>query len=321
MAKKLPEETPVYMFFGFLESGKTKFIQETMEDPRFADSGEKTLLLVLEEGEIEYDEKKFATKDCIVRYITDENELTEAKLTGLQLEFGIERVVVEYNGMWLVQKFFDAMPEGWMINQAMTFFDATTFLSYNQNMRQLVYDKVQYTQMVVFNRFDAAKLNKEEFHKTIRAITRRCDIVYESPAGKAELDDIEDPLPYDINASLIAIADRDYAFFYRDLAENTGNYNGKKVRFKGLVACDKRLPKGAFVIGRHIMTCCEADIQYSGLACDFDGSVPLKTRDWAIVTATIKNEYNKVYKGKGPVLKVESVTPCEEPEQALATFY
>ena len=40
------EQIPMYVFTGFLESGKTKFIQETLEDPRF-NSGEKTLLLVL----------------------------------------------------------------------------------------------------------------------------------------------------------------------------------------------------------------------------------------------------------------------------------
>ena len=48
------QQIPMYVFTGFLESGKTKFIQETLEDPRF-NSGEKTLLLVLEEGEEEYD--------------------------------------------------------------------------------------------------------------------------------------------------------------------------------------------------------------------------------------------------------------------------
>ena len=50
MAKNTtPVETPVYLFLGFLESGKTKFIQETLEDQRF-DTGENTLLLVMEEG-------------------------------------------------------------------------------------------------------------------------------------------------------------------------------------------------------------------------------------------------------------------------------
>jgi len=321
MVKKLPKETPVYLCFGFLEGGKTKFMQETMEDPRFADSGEKTLVLVCEEGEVEYEPKKFATKNFVIKYITDEAELTEAKLSGLQLEFGIERVFIEYNGMWLLQTLFNAMPDGWMLAQVMTFFDSTTFLSYNANMRQLVYDKLQYAQMVVFNRFNPSKMNKEEFHKVVRAVTRRADIIYEDLNGKTELDDIEDPLPYDINAPLIDIADRDYAFFYRDLAENTGNYGGKKVRFKGLVACDKRLEKGSFVIGRYVMTCCEADIQYSGLACESDGSVQLSTKDWVIITAVIENKFHKIYRGKGPVLKVEKIERSEEPEQSLATFY
>ena len=46
----MAKEIPVYLFVGFLESGKTKFIQETFEDPNF-DSGDKTLLLICEEGE------------------------------------------------------------------------------------------------------------------------------------------------------------------------------------------------------------------------------------------------------------------------------
>ncbi len=321
MAKKLPEETPVYLFLGFLESGKTKFIQETMEDERFA-SGEKTLLLVCEEGEEEYDVSKFAVKDCIVRYITDEEELTEAKLTGLQLEHGIERVVVEYNGMWMMQKFFDSMPEGWLINQIMMFVDSATFLTYNANMRQLMFDKVQYAEMVVFNRFRESVNDKMQFHKVIRAITRRADIVYEHVGGKADFDDIEDPLPFDVNAPVVEIADRDYALFYRDIAENTGEYAGKTVKFKGLCACDKRLPAGTFVVGRHIMTCCEADIQYSGLACvSPDPALRVATRDWVEVPAKIVIEQNKVYRGKGPVLRATKIEKCEKPQEELATFY
>lgn len=38
-------DIPMYVFTGFLESGKTKFIQETLEDERF-NTGERTLLLV-----------------------------------------------------------------------------------------------------------------------------------------------------------------------------------------------------------------------------------------------------------------------------------
>ena len=318
--KKLPVETPVYLFLGFLESGKTKFIQETLEDPRFS-SGEKTLLLVCEEGEEEYETIRFSNAESVeLVVIEDKEDLNEAHLAELQLKYGAERVVVEYNGMWELNDFFNAMPEGWMINQLMTFFDSRTFLNYNANMRQLVYDKLVNTQLVVFNRYDDS-MDKMEFHKIVRAITRRADIVYEREDGKADFDDIEDPLPFDINAPVIEIEDRDYAFFYRDLTENLEAYIGKTVKFLGIVATDKRLDPTDIVVGRHVMTCCEADIQYCGLACVLPEEMNLKTRDWIRVTAKVEFKKHRIYKGKGPVLIAEKVVVCDAPEEQLTTFY
>ena len=318
--KKLPVETPVYLFLGFLESGKTKFIQETLEDPRFS-SGEKTLLLVCEEGEEEYETIRFSNAESVeLVVIEDKEDLNEAHLAELQLKYGAERVVVEYNGMWELNDFFNAMPEGWMINQLMTFFDSRTFLNYNANMRQLVYDKLVNTQLVVFNRYDDS-MDKMEFHKIVRAITRRADIVYERENGKADFDDIEDPLPFDINAPVIEIEDRDYAFFYRDLTENLEAYIGKTVKFLGIVATDKRLDPTDIVVGRHVMTCCEADIQYCGLACVLPEEMNLKTRDWIRVTAKVEFKKHRIYKGKGPVLIAEKVVVCDAPEEQLTTFY
>ena len=320
MKQKLPVETPVYLFLGFLESGKTKFIQETLEDPRFS-NGEKTLLLVMEEGEIEYETYKFSMAESVDLVVIEEkSQLTEEYLTELQLKYGADRVVVEYNGMWALEDFFSAMPEGWMINQVMTFFDSNTFLSYNANMRQLVYDKVENAQLVVFNRY-GDEMDKMAFHKVIRGISRRCDIVYERVDGKADFDDIEDPLPFDINAPVIEIADRDYAFFYRDLTENLEAYIGKTVKFKGLVATDKRLEPTDIVVGRHVMTCCADDIQYCGLACVLDAPRDLQTRDWISITAKVQFQKHRIYKGKGPVLVAQRVIVCEPPEEQLATFY
>lgn len=320
MKKKLPTETPVYMFLGFLESGKTKFIQETLEDPRFA-TGEKTLLLVAEEGELDYETIKFANAESVdLVVIEDKADLTEENLSKWQAEYGAERVVVEYNGTWMLQDFFEAMPEGWMINQLMTFFDARTFLNYNANMRQFTFDKIENTQLVVFNRFDA-NMDKMDFHKIVRGISRRCDIVYEYEDGKADFDDIEDPLPFDINADIIVIEDKDFAFFYRDLTENLEAYLGKTVKFKGLVATDKRLAPEEIVVGRHVMTCCADDIQYCGLACNLPHAMDLETRDWISVTAKVQFQKHRIYKGKGPVLIAERVIIGEPPEEQLATFY
>lgn len=319
MKKKQPPETPIYLFLGFLESGKTKFIQETLEDARF-DTGESTLVLVMEEGEEEYDSARFKVQNVHIEYINGKEELTEANLAALQEKHAAKRVLVEYNGMWLLNEFFDAMPEGWMLSQLMTFFDSNTFLSYNANMRQLVYDKIQNTQMVVFNRFSSS-FDKTEYHKLVRGVTRQADIVYEFSNGKAEYDDIVDPLPFDVNAPIVEIADRDYALFYRDLSENMEGYIGKTVRFKGLVATDKRLPENNIVIGRHIMTCCEADIQYSGLACILPRVMNLKTRDWLEITAKIEFIPHTIYRGNGPVLVAADAKKCDPPEEQLATFY
>lgn len=320
MKQKLPAETPVYLFLGFLESGKTKFIQETLEDPRFS-SGEKTLLLVMEEGEEEYETIKFAMPDSVDLVVIDDKEqMTEEYLTNLQLKYGAERVVVEYNGMWLLEEFFAAMPEGWMINQMMTFFDAQTVLGYNANMRQLVFDKIQNTQLVVFNRY-AEGMDKMALHKLVRGISRRCDIVYERVDGKADFDDIEDPLPFDVNAPIVQIEDKDYAFFYRDLTENLEEYIGKTVKFRGIVATDKRLSPQDIVVGRHVMTCCVDDIQYCGVACELPEVMGLQTRDWISVTAKVEFKKHRIYKGKGPVLVAEKVIVCDPPEEQLATFY
>lgn len=316
----MQEEVNVYLFLGFLDSGKTKFIQETLEDKRM-ENGEKTLLLVCEEGDEEYAPEKFTVKNVVKVTLESVNELTEENLTLLTAKHKAQRVVVEYNGTWLLQQFFDAMPESWVINQMMTFFDATTFLNYNANMRQLVFDKIQMTQMVVFNRFKG-EYDKMEFHKTVRGISRRPDIVYEYIGGNPEFDDIEDPLPFDVNAPVIEIADRDFAWFYRDMAEQADEYVGKTVKFKGMAAVSKKVPQGQIVLGRHIMTCCEADIQYDGFAVKTNNLLDdIATRDWLTVTAKITMEYNAVYKQVGPVLIAEKLERSEPPEEAVVTYY
>lgn len=222
-----------------------------------------------------------------------------------------------------MQQFFDAMPENWVINQMMTFFDAATFISYNTNMRQLVFDKINMTQMAVFNRFKG-EYERMDFHKIVRGISRRPDIVYEYIGGKVEYDEIEDPMPFDIEAPVIEIEDRDFALFYRDLSEKPQSYLGKTVKFKGMAAVSKKLPAGCIVMGRFIMTCCEADIAYDGFALKTNGLAEgIETKDWFIVTAKIGFEYSPAYRKEGAVLSAESMERCAPlpPEEAVATFY
>lgn len=313
------KEIPVYLFTGFLESGKTKFIQETLEDKRF-NKGERTLLLVCEEGEEEYVPERFSGENVFIQYIEDTGRFTPDRLSAMVKRNKADRVVVEYNGMWQLSEFYNALPDDWTVYQEMMFADSATFINYNANMRSLVVDKLQGCELVIFNRCTDAT-DKMPLHKIVRGISRRADIAYDYVDGHVEYDDIEDPLPFDIEAPIIEIGDRDFALWYRDMNEEPKKYIGKTLKFKGLVAADGKLPKDTFVIGRHIMTCCADDIQYGGLIAVWDGASGLKTRDWITVTATLEFEYNKGYRGKGPVLHVVSAEPAQAPEEQVVTFY
>ena len=316
---KKPKEMPVYLFTGFLESGKTKFIQETLEDKRFCNK-EKTLLLVCEEGEEEYAPEQFATDTVVIRVLEGQEQLTNENLTKWAQETKADRVVIEYNGMWLLDALYAVMPEGWVVYQEFMFADAGTFLSYNGNMRQLVYDKLKSCELVVFNRFKP-DMDKMEFHKVVRAASRRADIAYESTDGKVVYDDIEDPLPFDLNAPVIEIGDADFAEWYRDLGETPANYEGKTVRFKCRALKRSKMPANTFIVGRHVMTCCVEDIQFAALVCQWDKADTVQDDSWMILTAKLNFKFNKAYGRKGPVLSYVSHELCEAPEQPVATFY
>lgn len=88
---------PVYAFTGFLDAGKTKFIQETLEDERF-NAGERTLLLICEEGEEEYDLSTYPYQHVYPEVI-DQEAVTTEELSQLFKKHHCERVVVELNGM------------------------------------------------------------------------------------------------------------------------------------------------------------------------------------------------------------------------------
>ena len=312
-------EIPVYLFTGFLEAGKSRFIAETMQDPGFNDGSRKILIISCEDGEEELTPEMFSDNVSFASF-DDEQRLTPDRISAMQKRSGAEIVVIEYNGMWMLDRLYNALPENFLVYQEIMIADSKTILSYNQNMRQLVVDKLTSCEMVVFNRTDSAT-DRMPLHKLVRGVSRKANICYEDMNGEIDFDDIEDPLPYDINAPVIEIADIDFAIFYRDMTEDFEKYDGKKVRFKGIAALDSSLPKSHYAIGRHIMTCCADDIAYRGMVAIGMGGLKLETRDWVIVEGTLTEEYSKLYRGRGPVLKVSSIERSVKPTEEVATFY
>ena len=312
------QQIPVYVFTGFLDSGKTKFIQETLEDPRF-NAGERTLLLVFEEGEEEYDFSTYPHQNIYLE-VLDQQTVTTKQLQTLAKNCKAQRVVAELNGMQLVGDLYTRFPENWVVAQEVLFADSTTFMTYNANMRNLVMDKLVGAQMVVFNRLEK-DTDTMPFHKVARAANRRIDILYDYTDGSTSFDDVEDPLPFDINASVIDIKDEDYALWYRDVTEEPKKYDGKTVRFKAQVAMLRREKNGMFAPGRFVMTCCMDDIQFCGVPCHYANAASLESRSWVMVTARIAAEKHPIYHGElGPVLTALEVLPAEAAEQEVTTF-
>ena len=310
---------PVYLFTGFLEAGKTKAIQETMEDERFCD-GEKNLIILCEEGIEEYDLSRIPGGNTVIEVVDSEEQLTEDYLTQLHKRHKPDKVVVEYNGMWMLDTLYNAMPRNWGIYQEILIAECKTFESYNANMRSLVVDKLRTCELVVFNR-PLLNTDRMKFHKIVRGVSRQTNIGYEMHDGTMEYDEIQDPLPFDVNADIIDIEDRDYALWFRDFTEDMKKYIGKTIRTTVIVGVNKKLPKGSVVAGRHIMTCCVDDIEFKGIICKCDPDSMPENKQWVKLTAKITYEYNEIYKQQGPVLNAVEMIPCDAPEQEIATFY
>ena len=295
------EDIPVFLFTGFLDAGKTSFVQSLLEDKEF-NNGQPTLVIQCEEGEEELLPDRFPKKGKVsIVTIDSEDRLTEGHLLALTTHYNPARIIVEYNGMWLNNSLFQALPESWSIAGETLFFDSTTFAVYNANMRQLVVDKLRTAELVLFNRV-TEDTDKMALHKIVRAITRQADIAYSYDSGKTEVED------------------KDYALFYQDLVEDFKKYHGKVVEFTALVARNNRMPKDTFVAGRQLMQCCAADIQFAAFAFKYDNAASLQNQGWYKVTAKIEVRYSSVYGKKGPVFNTLAIEPWREPEEPVATF-
>ena len=176
-------DVPVYLFTGFLEAGKTKFIQETLEDKRF-NSGEKTMLLLCEEGEEEYDISAMPCQEIYIRTIEEPEELNPAHLQELLKECGATRVVLEYNGMWPMDILRNLkLPKEWGLYQSIHVIDGTTFEMYLNNMQSMIIDQVSEADMVLFNRC-TPDMPLAGWKRSIRAANRMCEVVFEDERGE-----------------------------------------------------------------------------------------------------------------------------------------
>lgn len=306
---------PVYVINGFLESGKTEFICFTLAQPYFQIKG-KTLLLLCEEGENEYDEALLQKSRTVVEVIEDEEAFEPANLTALEKKHKPERIVIEYNGMWNYKNM--KLPRNWKIEQQITTIDATTFPMYYTNMRSLLAEQIRKSEMIIFNRCDGIE-ELGSYRRNIKAVNPSADVIFETSTG--EIDEIfEEDLPYDLQQETIVLDNTGYGIWYLDSMDHPERYTGKKIQFTGMVLKPDGFPKGYFVPGRMAMTCCADDMAFLGYACAFAGADALRQQEWVKVTVTVSKEYWEGYQGEGPLLHAVSVEKTVAPKEEIISF-
>ena len=308
---------PLYLITGFLDSGKTTLLGDTLNMDYFND-GQRTVLLMCEDGEEEYDTDFLSKRNCRLIPVEGKEQLTTDFLLEVDRRYQPERVLIEFNGMWPLDTLRDLkLPKTWGLYQAIHVIDSTTFEMYRSNMQSLIADQVSEADMVLFNRC-TPDMPMSNWKRSIRALNRMCEVVFENVMGE-ELE-VEDILPYSLEESHITLEDDDYGIWYLDIQEHPERYLGKTISFKAQAMTGMKLPKGTFVPGRNAMTCCEDDIRFFGFLCKYDKSRTLKKGEWIAVTAEIQWEDAPVYDGEGVVLYAKSIEKAEAPEDNLIYF-
>ena len=308
-------DIPVYLVAGFLDGGKTNFINGILEDG-FARK-DRTLLICCEEGEEEYN-SRFLDNVTVVT-VEEEEDLKCSWLKELEKKHRPKQIIIEYNGMWQIERLFrEVLPANWVLYQIMSFVEAATFELYAKNMGQLMMEKVTNADLLVFNRCTpevATALRK----RNLRMVNRQAEIFLEMEDGNSEEYNNDDTPPFDLNQDVIDIPDEDYGVWYVDVMDNPERYAGKTVHMK-LVMCHSKQFPGIHCPGRFAMVCCEDDIQFLGLIAKGIGLKDFKNHDWIEVTARMAVEKHEAYKGKGPVMHIMSIAGCEKAAQEVVTF-
>ncbi|WP_330375726.1 GTP-binding protein [Butyrivibrio proteoclasticus] len=306
---------PVYIINGFLDSGKTDFFRYTIQQPYFRTKG-KTLLIVCEEGENEYEEGLLRATNTVLEIIDNEEDFNPDKLVELDSKYNPERILVEYNGMWNYKNM--TLPFMWKLEQQITVIDASSFELYFSNMKSLLAEQIRNSDLILFNRCDGIQ-DLATYKRNVKAINQKADIIFEDKDGEVDVT-LDEDLPFDLNDDPIELNNYGYGMFNLDVLDHVDRYEGKNVKFKAMVLIPPEFPKDRFVPVRLAMTCCAEDMQPLGIPCVYDKVKELTEKEWVLVTARVEREFVAEIQGEGPVLKAISVEKTTAPKNAVIDF-
>ncbi len=305
---------PIYVFSGFLDSGKTRAIKETLYNPRF-NEGEASLIICFEQGDIEYDEKFLRITNSEVIYLDSINDLTIDKQKQIEKDYNFERIFIELNGMEDDNVLYNnGFIENWELAQTLTTIDASKFSLYLTNMRQFMYNHVINAEVVILNRADG--VDKRYLRNNLKSINQYIELIFEDKDGNVT-NKIEDEL-FDLSKDL-DISDIDYGLWFMDAIDNPEKYDHKNITIKAKYAGEIREYDNVLIMGRKAMVCCANDITDIALPCigmhakDIDKNSYYKISGQA---RCIENEEGM----KVCAINVKNFEKAEAPKDELVNF-
>ena len=305
---------PVYVFSGFIDSGKTKAIKETLYNENF-NQGESSLIICFEQGDEEYDEVFKKVTDTRVIYLDSINELDKKKQKEIDKKYDVDRIFIELNGMEddnILYK--NGFINNWELAQTLTTIDASTFNNYLTNMRQFLYNHVKNAECIILNRSD--NVNKRYLRNNLKSINQYVEIIYEDKNGNVT-NKIEDEL-FDVSKDL-SIDDLDYGLWYMDALDNPDKYDKKTITLKMKYVDDIKEYSNALVMGRSAMVCCANDITSIAISCVGVDKKAIDKKKYYYLTGRL----HAVKNPDGDKICVLYVTDSKEadaPKDELVTF-
>ncbi len=305
-------EVPIFIVNGLLDSGKTSLIKEIIENNVSYQTG-NTLLVICEEGEVEYEDDWRNEFNVHIAYVSSQEELTKEFLISLDEQYTPGQIVLEMNSFFDLEQI--EFPEYMPLYQQITLLDASKFALYFTNMKQIINNLVKYSSLVVFNRCDGVT-ELATFRRQIRALNKDCQIGFEGKNGQLT-SMLDEDLPYDITKDTILLEEEDYPTWYIDVFDNYEKYLGKTIRFKSFVR--DILPQ-TIVIGRNVMTCCENDIQFLGYEVIDETSSMVSIGDCINLDCVVTHEYSSFAKEEVVMLHAKKIAKLPKEEEKILSL-
>lgn len=305
--------TPVFICTGFLDSGKTTFVKETLMEQDWIEPG-RTLLLLCEEGEEEYSEEYLEEKDIVLLNIDEFSQLNTTFFKNCEKNFCPAQVVIEYNGMWKLEDLLAIRyPRNWELQGVYSTVDGTTLEMYLKNMRNKLMEQLTESELIVVNRCPEG-VDRSGFRRALKVQNPMAQLIFEGMDGQIIQPTAED-LPYDVKGDKIVIADEDFGIWYVDASDHPELYLHKEIEFKAQAFRPKGMPEDMFVPVREIMTCCADDTRYYGYPCKAEQKIALPKQKWVKVRARFEYEAPRGYEDRQPVLYLIEMQETEKPEE------